>query len=77
MKGLSRRPWWPCVLAIGLAVTTPAAGQQTTLGGGTAGESAARLSDSYEPPTGPPPRLPDGKVDLSSEQPRIYKPNQP
>jgi hypothetical protein len=58
-----------------LTLALPGYGQQTTLGGGTAGESAARLPDSYKPPTGPAPRLPNGRVDFSGVWDHPYVPD--
>jgi hypothetical protein len=60
---------------LALTLAAPAVAQQTTLGGGTAGESAARLPDSYKPPTGPPPRLPNGRIDFSGVWDHPYVPD--
>src|SRR5436190_13948821 len=57
LRTLLRTPFrLAAVLLPALLLASPGRAQQTTLGGGTAGESAARLPGSYTPPTGPAPR---------------------
>ena len=73
-----------CVPVVGalLLATAPAWAQANgdftrppTLGGGiTPGESTARVG-AYVPPTGPPPRLPNGRVDFSGVWDHAYVPD--
>src|ERR1044072_4223050 len=46
-----------------------------TIGTGVTGESTVRTPGKFEPPTGPAPRLPNGKVDFSGVWDHPYVPD--